>query len=96
MGGMKKVKREVVAADWLVERFREKRAWDSDELFRSAREANVSRNAIFEAKAILNLPSATRIACENGEIKWRWWVPENWERLGTDRDTGTVGTVVAP
>lgn len=79
------VRRRVVAADWLVERFREKREWTSDELFRAARAANVSRDAIFEAKAALLLPKARKVTQESGETVWLWWVPPDWELLHADR-----------
>jgi hypothetical protein len=73
--------RRVVAAEWLVERFREKLEWPSDELFRAASAANVSRNALFEAKDKLCLPRARKVAHENGDVAWVWWVAPDWPPL---------------
>lgn len=72
-------RRDVTAAKWLIARFREKLEWRSDDLFAAAREANVSRNAVFEAKAKLKLPSAKKRVTENGETVYVWWVPDDWE-----------------
>lgn len=95
MGGGKKERRDVTASRWLIEQFREKRSWDSDDLFRAGQAAGVSRNAIFEAKKLLSLPQAKRVILENGNIKYVWWVPEQWAPLD-DQDTGTHGTPVVP
>lgn len=78
----KKMTRDVRAADWLIERFREKREWDSEDLFRVAKEQGVSRSAIFAAKAALELPKAKQVVYESGNRTWIWWVPENWAALG--------------
>lgn len=87
--------RRVVAGEWLVEQFREKREWDSDELFKAARAANVSRNALFEAKDKLDLPRARKVTHENGSTMWVWWVPEDWPQLQPSRsqENGSVGSV---
>ncbi len=84
--------RRVVASEWLVERFREKLEWRSDELFRAAKEANVSRNAVFEAKDLLCLPKARKDTTELGDVFWTWWVPEEWPPL-TAATEGEVPTV---
>lgn len=84
-----KTRRDVVASEWLVERFREKREWASDDLFRAAKEAGISRNAVFEAKKLLNLPTARKRTAESGDVLYTWWVPDNWEPLTEQRDTGT-------
>ncbi len=90
-------RRDVAASEWLIEKFREKRVWDSDDLFREAKAENVSRNAIYEAKKMLNLPKARKVVLENGDTKWTWWVPDDWEQLSRNSPeivpTGTVGTV---
>jgi putative DNA primase/helicase len=77
----KRVRRDIQAKDWLVERFREKLSWPSDELFRAGKAANLSRNAIFEAKDLLDLPRARVITHENGDKEWVWWVPPDWPPL---------------
>jgi hypothetical protein len=73
--------RRVLASEWLVEMFRAKLEWPSDELFAAAREANVSRNAVFEAKDSLGLPKARKVVTEGGETCWYWWVPADWPPL---------------
>jgi hypothetical protein len=79
MGGdQPKERRDVVAADWLVERFRENPEWESKDLFKAAYEQNVGRSAIFEAKRALDLPKARKRTKENGDEVWLWWVPEGW------------------
>lgn len=77
-------RRTTEARDWLVERFRERREWPSDDLFAAARQANVARNAVFEAKALLDLPRARKVTGEAGNTCWVWWVPEDWEHLRAD------------
>lgn len=75
--------RKVVASEWLVERFFEQLEWPSDELFKAANAAGVSKNAIWEAKSRLNLPKAKQIVHENGNREWVWWVPKNWSHFET-------------
>lgn len=81
LGHSPRQRRDVAASEWLIERFREKLEWPSDELFRTAREHNVSKDAIFEAKKLLNLPKAKKRTCENGDTSWVWWVPDDWDQL---------------
>ncbi len=71
--------RQKVAAEWLIDRFRERREWLSDDLFRAAKEHGVSRNAVFEAKKVLNLPTARVETGEGGTKTYLWWVPEDWQ-----------------
>jgi hypothetical protein len=73
--------RKIVASEWLIERFREKREWDSDDLFHAAKEHGVSRDAIFEAKAMLDLPRAKKRIGLDGDICWVWHVPDDWDHL---------------
>ena len=80
--------RAIVAADWLVEKFREQREWDSKTLFDAARHAGISRSAMFEAKQTLCLPKARRNIQENGEIIWTWWVPDDWSKLSETEEEG--------
>lgn len=81
LGGQAKPRR-IVAGEWLIERFRERMEWPSDELFAAAGNAGISRSAIFEAKQLLALPPARRHAAENGDISWYWWVPPDWAGFG--------------
>lgn len=73
--------RRVVASEWLIERFRERREWRSDDLFDAAKESGVSRNAVFEAKQLLDLPSAKVITALGGQKTYVWWVPKDWPLL---------------
>lgn len=97
-GGDRRVRRDVAASTWLVERFRERLEWDSDDLFRAARQGNVSRNAVFEAKKLLALPTARKVMQENGDTKYVWWVPADWPPLSRPEcvPTGTPGTPGTP
>lgn len=72
--------RKAKAAEWLVERFREKRCWHSDDLFKAARAVGISRDAMFEAKDLLDLPKAKKVSNEGGTT-WFWWVPDDWPHL---------------
>lgn len=80
-------RRDIMAADWLVEKFRERHEWPSDELFRAAEHEGVSRSAIFEAKRKLELPRARRVVQENGNATFVWWVPEDWPALTEDEES---------
>jgi hypothetical protein len=81
MSGEKAKPRRLVASEWLVERFREKREWPSDELFRAAKEVGISRDAMFEAKDVLQLPKARKEVNMQGDSVWVWRVPPDWPRL---------------
>jgi hypothetical protein len=81
MAGEKAKPRRVVATQWLIERFRERLEWPSDELFELARQENVSRSAIYEAKEVLKLPKARHNTNEDGSKHFTWWVPANWPPL---------------
>jgi len=75
--------RRVVASEWLVDRFREKLEWKSEDLFTAGKHENISRDAIYEAKRILDLPRAKRVTYANGDIMYVWWVPPDWSPLAT-------------
>lgn len=73
--------RRAAATQWLIESFRKKLEWHSDELMAAAKQAGISRSAVFEAKKILNLPKCRQIVSESGDRIFVWWVPPNWDRL---------------
>jgi hypothetical protein len=79
-----KERREVSAAKWLIERFREKLEWPSAELFKTARESGISRNAVFDAKKLLKLPPSRKVTYENGNTEWVWWVAKDWVHFNKD------------
>ena len=71
--------RDAEAVKWLIERFKEKLEWRANDLFREAKEEGISRSAIFEVKARLNLPRCKKVTDENGHTSWFWWVPADWQ-----------------
>jgi hypothetical protein len=73
--------RKQMAREWLIEKFKEQLEWESRELFQAAKEAGISRSAMFEAKDALALPKAKRSVTESGDTSWRWWVPPDWPHL---------------
>jgi hypothetical protein len=87
----RKPKREVLAKDWLIEQFRSRREWSSDELFKAGKAQGISRNAIYEAKALLALPKARKVTHESGDVEWVWWVPADWAPLTEGATPETVG-----
>lgn len=87
-----RVRRDIAAAKWLVEKFRERLVWESEDLFKMAKNEGVSKNAIFEAKQKLGLPRARRTQQESGNVTYEWWVPADWPPLTEDPDGSTTGT----
>lgn len=75
--------RKHAAMKWLIERFRERLEWKSSELFEAARNDSISRNAIYEAKLMLDMPKPRSQSCNYGSRLWVWWVPENWTHFNT-------------
>ncbi len=91
---LKSKKRDVVAADWLIERFREKLEWKSDDLFEMGKQHGISKSAIWEAKNKLNLPRAKPVTYQDGSKHFFWWVPQDWQHFQLSRSTTeTVETV---
>jgi len=89
-----KERRDMAAARWLIEKFREKREWHSDDLFKAGQHENVHRNAIFEGKKLLKPePYCTRRTMPNGNQVWVWRVDDDWPCFLTPKATGTVETV---
>jgi hypothetical protein len=78
--------REVTASKWLIDRFKEKLEWCSEDLFKAAKHEHISKNALFEAKRMLQLPNAKQVVQQNGNREWIWWVPADWPPL-KDEDT---------
>jgi len=85
--------RGVIASEWLVDRFRERLEWESEDLFTRAGAEGVSRKAIFDAKTALNLPRARRTCQQNGDIVYFWWVPPDWPPLTVPATGPTPGTI---
>lgn len=81
--------RKIVAAEWLVERFKERLEWPSNDLFQAGKEHGISRNAIFEAKQhpLLEGMKVKQITAVSGDRSWVWWVPSDWPALEIDDNT---------
>lgn len=78
LSGTKKKTKGQCAVEWLEERFRERREWESDELKRAASEAGISKNALWsdEAKA---LPIRKRpVINAAGDKTYHWIAEEGW------------------
>lgn len=84
--GIEKRPRQVLATEWLVDLFRQKLEWSSDEFWGSARAHNISRNAVFEARVKLNLPKPRKVQGQGGDVSWTWWVPPDWPPLKQGAD----------
>lgn len=88
-----KTNRTERAAQWLIERFREKLKWSSTELETRYRADGISRNGYFEAKkliGIINDPVKNAAGQIDSYINW---VPPSWKYLQEDfRDSGYSGT----
>lgn len=84
--GKERRPRQILATEWLIERFREKLEWSSDDFWRSAREHNVSKNAINEARVKLNMPKPRKTVSLGGDDTWVWWVPPDWPPLHEGRE----------
>lgn len=78
-GTGKKKSRGEDAAEWLIDRFREKLFWSSKDLFDEAKAHGISESALWEAKRNLDLPKAKKTILPNGATVWGWWVPADWE-----------------
>jgi len=78
MNGEKRQPRAVIASEWLREQFRKRREWPSDELRTMAREAGVSKNALWSPE-VQALPIDRRqIVNADGSRHWVWIAREGW------------------
>lgn len=78
-------KRSVVASEWLIEKFRQRLEWNSDDLIRDAKQNGISRNALFQAKELLELKKPRKVTHESGDVTWMWWVPKDWPPLAPEK-----------
>jgi hypothetical protein len=89
IGCVPRKSRGVVATEWLATQFQSRAEWDSDELFKAAREMGISRNAMF-APEVNALPiRKCKRTSASGESNWMWIAEDGWPLV----DNGTVGTV---
>jgi putative DNA primase/helicase len=77
----KQTQRVMDACTWLVARFREQLEWACKDLFERAKHDGISRNALFEARTVLNLPRAYKNRLESGDQEFFWHVPPDWPHL---------------
>jgi hypothetical protein len=70
--------RRIVASEWLIECFRQRREWPSEELFAQAKQSGFSRHEIWDAKTLLSFPPAHVETIANGDRQWVWRVPPSW------------------
>jgi hypothetical protein len=80
----------VNACRWLVDRFREKPEWRSEELFEAGRAAQIGRKAIFAAKAKLGLPRARYRTDETGRRWFAWWIPTDSPLLASGNNNHSL------
>jgi hypothetical protein len=78
MAGEKRAPRRMLAKEWLVELFRKRLEWPSDQFWSEAKAHGISKNAIDEARVRLEMPKPRKVTEPNGETHWIWWVPANW------------------
>jgi hypothetical protein len=93
MGGGNRKSRGICAVEWLIERFREKREWESDELRKSAGEAGVSKNALWSPEVnALPIKKRKRMNAE-GDPAWFWVAEQDWPPEKTNGNDGNLGNL---
>ncbi len=76
---VKKKSKGKSAVEWLQERFREKREWESTEIRAMGREHGITSYALFESPEVLALPIRKRKRMNaNGEQYWVWQAEDGW------------------
>jgi hypothetical protein len=78
MGRTRKKSRAENATEWLVERFRERRSWPSDDLYDLGRTAGVSRSALWEAAETLPIKREHISPQDGGKRFWQWTARPVW------------------
>ncbi len=73
--------RRKLATEWMVDMFRVKLEWASDDFWACARQHGITRYAIDEARVRLNMPKPRVIVSTGGDKSWIWWVPADWAPL---------------
>ncbi len=78
LAGAKAKPRRVHAAEWLAEQFAVQREHLSNDLYREAKEAGLSRGAVWEAKQALPI-RAKKISPQDGSpVYWAWVAEDGW------------------
>jgi hypothetical protein len=79
MNGEKRVPVPIEAAQWITQRFRERREWRSEELKQAAAEAGFSGHAIFKNPRITALPIRRKQNfTADGRSFWVWTAQGDW------------------
>ncbi len=69
----------IEAVEWITDRFREQREWESSELRRLAQDAGVSLRAIFKGDEVKALPIRKRPRIDaHGNRVWTWLAKGDW------------------
>lgn len=93
MNSVKKKSRGECAVEWLTERFREKREWESDVLKDDAANNGISKNALWSPEAqALPILKRQRINAA-GDRAWYWVADVGWprdEKLRESEESGKV------
>jgi hypothetical protein len=92
MNSIKKKSRGQCAVEWLTDRFREKREWESDVLREDADNNGISKNALWSPEAqALPILKRQRINAA-GDRKWFWIADTGWPIEKENGNLGNVGT----
>ena len=81
MNQTKKKSRGQCAVEWLTERFRERREWESDELKRMAFQNGLSKNALWSPEVNALPISKRRRHSAAGDEFWVWVAHDGWPPL---------------
>jgi hypothetical protein len=93
MNSVKKKSRGQCAVEWLTERFREKREWESDVLKDDAANNGISKNALWSPEAqALPILKRQRINAA-GDRAWYWVADVGWPPLEKHRESQESGKV---
>lgn len=97
---MNKVKRKPVghsAVEWITDRFREQREWESLELKRLAREAGISTDSIFKGSEVNALPILKRPRVNaSGDRYWVWIAQPGWPKKRGESSESSESTNASP
>lgn len=66
------------AREWLIDMFTRRREWPSDLFWVELRSAGVTEYAFKQIREMMEIPKSRRVATQNGDVTYVWWVPPNW------------------
>ena len=91
MAGLKKKSRGVVAIEWLADRFREQRSWWSDDLKHAAKEAGISKNALWSPEVQALPIRKRRRTGADGDTSYEWVAEDGWPPIPGDESGKQAG-----